>query len=407
MDNIGIVLIIVLVVLIFISAFFSGSETSITAINQIKLDSAAENGQKSAKRVNALRNKIDEVLGVILIGNNLVNISASALLTYFVIKRFGDEYVWVGTLLLTVLVIIFAEIAPKNFAAKKPEAIAYPASIVLQFLTKYFGWLSRILNFFSSWITGVKGGENYFAKSLNREELKSVLDKDTEQVDKEEMEAMRSLLALKELSVQDILIPINQVITLNLSDIEDFENYERNRFYPVYKDENSDIVGFIHSKEIEELGDFRTDLTDFLIEPYYVPESTQLFAQLKNFQKNGSEVALVVDEYGEVTGLVTLEDLIEQIVGQFNPDELEEDYEIIDDSSVLAEGSTIIRELNKRLEWDLPEEGAKTLNGLIIDHLDQLPTNNVCIELAGYKLETQKIESNKVKEVKVSKISDH
>ena len=392
--------------LIFISAFFSGSETSITAINQIKLDSAAENGQKSAKRVNALRNKIDEVLGVILIGNNLVNISASALLTYFVIKRFGDEYVWVGTLLLTVLVIIFAEIAPKNFAAKKPEAIAYPASIVLQFLTKYFGWLSRILNFFSSWITGVKGGENYFAKSLNREELKSVLDKDTEQVDKEEMEAMRSLLALKELSVQDILIPINQVITLNLSDIEDFENYERNRFYPVYKDENSDIVGFIHSKEIEELGDFRTDLTDFLIEPYYVPESTQLFAQLKNFQKNGSEVALVVDEYGEVTGLVTLEDLIEQIVGQFNPDELEEDYEIIDDSSVLAEGSTIIRELNKRLEWDLPEEGAKTLNGLIIDHLDQLPTNNVCIELAGYKLETQKIESNKVKEVKVSKISD-
>ena len=406
MDNIGIVLIIVLVVLIFISAFFSGSETSITAINQIKLDSAAENGQKSAKRVNALRNKIDEVLGVILIGNNLVNISASALLTYFVIKRFGDEYVWVGTLLLTVLVIIFAEIAPKNFAAKKPEAIAYPASIVLQFLTKYFGWLSRILNFFSSWITGVKGGENYFAKSLNREELKSVLDKDTEQVDKEEMEAMRSLIALEELSVQDILIPINQVITLNLSDIEDFENYERNRFYPVYKDENSDIVGFIHSKEIEELGDFRTDLTDFLIEPYYVPESTQLFAQLKNFQKNGSEVALVVDEYGEVTGLVTLEDLIEQIVGQFNPDELEEDYEIIDDSSVLAEGSTIIRELNKRLEWDLPEEGAKTLNGLIIDHLDQLPTNNVCIELAGYKLETQKIESNKVKEVKVSKISD-
>ena len=406
MDNIGFVLIIVLVVLILISAFFSGSETSITAINQIKLDSAAENGQKSAKRVNSLRNKIDEVLGVILIGNNLVNISASALLTYFVIKRFGDEYVWIGTLVLTVLIIIFAEIAPKNFAAKKPEAIAYPASIILQFLTTYFGWLSRILNFFSSWITGVKGGENYFAKSLNREELKSVLDKDTEQVDKEEMEAMRSLLALKELSVQDILIPINQVITLNLNDIENFKNDERNRFYPVYKEEGSEIVGFIHSKEIEELEDFKADLTDFLIEPYYVPESTQLFAQLKNFQKNGTEVALVVDEYGEVTGLVTLEDLIEQIVGQFNSDEFEEDYEIIDDSSVLAEGSTIIRELNKRLEWDLPEEGAKTLNGLIIDHIDQLPINNVCIELAGYKLETQKIESNKVKEVKVSKISN-
>ncbi len=404
MDNFGLILILVLVVLIFISAFFSGSETSITAINQIKLDSAAESGQKSAKRVNSLRNKINEVLGVILIGNNLVNISASALLTYFVIKEFGDEYVWVGTLILTVLVIIFAEIAPKNFAAKKPEAIAYPASIILEFLTNYFGWLSRILNFFSSWITGVKGGENYFAQNLNRQELKSVLDKDTEQVDKEEMEAMRSLLDLKDLSVQDILIPMNQVIKLNLDDIDNFDNDERNRFYPVYKGNESEIIGFIHAKEIEELENFRNDLTDFLIEPYYVPESTQLFAQLKNFQKNGTEVALVVDEYGEVTGLITFEDLIELIVGQFNDEELEEEYEIVDEFTVVADGSTIIRELNKKLEWDLPEEGAKTLNGLVIDHLNQIPTNNVCIELEGYKLETHKIESNKVKEVKVLKI---
>ena len=406
MDNFGLVLILVLIILIFISAFFSGSETSITAINQIKLDSAAESGQKAARRVNSLRNKINEVLGVILIGNNLVNISASALLTYFVIKEFGDEYVWIGTLILTILVIIFAEIAPKNFAAKKPEAIAYPASIILEFLTNYFGWLSRILNFFSSWITGVKGGENYFAQNLNRQELKSVLDKDTEQVDKEEMEAMRSLLDLKDLSVQDILIPMNQVIKLNLDDIDSFDNDERNRFYPVYKGNESEIIGFIHAKEIEELENFRNDLTDFLIEPYYVPESTQLFAQLKNFQKNGTEVALVVDEYGEVTGLITLEDLIELIVGQFNDEEPEEEYEIIDEYTVVADGSTIIRELNKKLEWDLPEEGAKTLNGLIIDHLNQIPTNNVCIQLEDYKLETHKIESNKVKEVKVSKISN-
>ena len=406
MDNFGLVLILVLIVLIFISAFFSGSETSITAINQIKLDSAAEGGKKSAKRVNSLRNKINEVLGVILIGNNLVNISASALLTYFVIKEFGDEYVWVGTLILTVLVIIFAEIAPKNFAAKKPEAVAYPASIILEFLTNYFGWLSRILNFFSSWITGVKGGENYFAQSLNRQELKSVLEKDTEQVDKEEMEAMKSLLDLKELTVQDILIPMDQVKKLNLNEMDNFNNEERNRFYPVYKEDESEILGFIHAKEIEELENFRNDLTDFLIETYYVPESTQLFAQLKNFQRNGSEVALVVDEYGEVTGLITLEDLIEQIVGQFNNEEPEDEYEIVDEDSIIADGSTIIRELNKKMEWDLPEEGAKTLNGLIIDHLNQIPTNNICIELEDYKLETHKIESNKVKEVKVSKISD-
>ena len=403
MDNFGLVLILVIIALIFISAFFSGSETSITAINQIKLGSAAESGQKSAKRVDSLRNKMNEVLGVILIGNNLVNISASALLTYFVITEFGDEYVWVATLILTILVIIFAEIAPKNFAAKKPEAIAYPASIILEFLTNYFGWLSRILNFFSSWITGVKGGENYFAQNLNRQELKSVLDKETEQVDKEEMEAMKSLLDLKELSVQDILIPMNQVIKLNLNDIDSFDNEERNRFYPVYEEKESEIIGFIHAKEIEELENFRNDLTDFLLEPYYVPESTQLFAQLKNFQKNGSEVALVVDEYGEVTGLITLEDLIEQIVGQFNSEEPEDEYEIVDGNSIIADGSTIIRELNKRMEWDLPEEGAKTLNGLIIDHLNQIPTNNVCIELDSFKLETFKIESNKVSKLKITK----
>ena len=134
-----------------------------------------------------------------------------------------------------------------------------------------------------------------------------------------------------------------------------------------------------------------------------MPESTQLFAQLKNFQKNGSEVALVVDEYGEVTGLITLEDLIEQIVGQFNNEESEDEYEIVDEDSIIANGSTIIRELNKRMEWDLPEEGAKTLNGLIIDHLNQIPTNNVCIELDSFKLETFKIESNKVSKLKVTK----
>ena len=216
---------------------------------------------------------------------------------------------------------------------------------------------------------------------------------------------MRSLLDLKELTVQDILIPMNQVIVLRLEEIEKFENDERNRFYPVYENQESDIVGFIHSKEIEQLEDFKTNLTDFLIEPYFVPESTQLFAQLKNFQKNGAEVAMVVDEYGEVTGLVTLEDLIEQIVGQFNGEEEEDDYEVLDSNTVLADGSTIIRELNKKLDWDLPEEGAKTLNGLIIDHLDQIPTKNICIQLNSYKIETSKIELNKVKQARITRTS--
>jgi Putative Mg2+ and Co2+ transporter CorB len=151
--------------------------------------------------------------------------------------------------------------------------------------------------------------------------LKSVLGKETEEVDKEEMEAMQSLLELKELTVQDILIPMSDVISLVLEDIESFDNDERDRFYPVYEKENSEVLGFIHSKEIEQLEEFKMNSDDFLIEPYYVPESTQLFSQLKNFQKNGTEVALVVDEYGEKTGLITLEDLIEQIVGRLNEED--------------------------------------------------------------------------------------
>jgi Putative Mg2+ and Co2+ transporter CorB len=253
--------------------------------------------------------------------------------------------------LLTILIIVFAEIAPKNFAAKKPEAIAYPASIILEFLTNTFGWLSKILNFFSSKVTGVKNDDNYFAQNLNRDELKSVLAKETEEVDKEEMEAMKSLLELKELTVQDILIPINEVINLNLDEIDSFENDERDRFYPVREKANSEVLGFIHSKEIEQLEDFKMNSNDFLIDPYYVPESTQLFSQLKNFQKNGTEVALVVDEYGETTGLITLEDLIEQIVGRLN----EEDdlgFVINDDLSVLVDGSVSIRDLNKHMSWN-------------------------------------------------------
>ena len=403
MDSFGFILIIVLIVLIIVSAFFSGSETSIMAINQIKLDNASEKGQKSAKRVNSLRKRVDEVLGVILIGNNLVNISASALLTYFVIKEFGDQYVWAGTLVLTVLIIVFAEIAPKNFAAKKPEAIAYPASIVLEFLTNSFGWLSKILNFFSSKITGVKNEDNYFAQNLNRDELKSVLGKETEEVDKEEMEAMKSLLELKELTVQDILIPMSDVISLTLEDIESFDNDERDRFYPVYEKENSEVLGFIHSKEIEQLEEFRMNSDDFLIEPYYVPESTQLFSQLKNFQKNGTEVALVVDEYGEKTGLITLEDLIEQIVGRLN--EEDDDLGIVtnEDGSVLAEGSVIVRDLNKHMSWNLPEDGAKTMSGLIINHLNEIPNSNICLFVSDYKIETLKIEDNLIRQIKVSK----
>ena len=393
-----------LVVLIILSAFFSSSETSLMAINQIKLDSAEKKGDKNAKRTNNLRKRINEVLGVILIGNNLVNITASALLTYFIIKQFGDEYVWIGTLLLTLFIIIFAEIAPKNFAARNPESVAYPASKPLEFFTKYLGWLSKILTSIGNNLIRSENQENYFSKSLNREELKSVLESQTDQVDQEEMDALKSLLELKDLTVEDILIPINEVISIQKSDNKLPVNVEKNIFYPVFNDEENEILGFIHSKEVEQFQNLKTDIDDFLIDPYYVPESTSLFAQLKQFQKQGNEVGMVVDEYGSFIGLVTLEDLIEQIIGRLNQDEEELGILLNEDLSITADGSTSIRELNKHMSWKIPEDGAKTLSGFVIDHIDHFPKGNICITIEGYQIETTKVSENFIDEVKVSRI---
>ena len=403
MDSFSIILVVVLLILVILSAFFSGSETSIMALNQIKLDNAEKQGNKSAKIINSLRKEINRVLGVILIGNNLVNISASALLTFFVIKKFGDEYVWIGTLLLTIFIIIFAEIAPKSFAAKRPESIAYPASRILKVLTKYLGSFSEILTNISNSLTGIKNNENYFSENLNRDELKSVLEKETKEVDKEEMEALKSILELKDLTVEDILIPINEVLKFEIDNKSfNFPN-DKDIFLPVVKRNSDEILGFIHSKEIEQFNDFSGDNIDFLIEPYFVPEKTHLFSQLKNFQKNGKEVALVVDEYGDITGLVTLEDLIEQVLGRFDPDEDEIGININEDNSVTVDGSVTIRELNKKMDWNLPEEPAKTISGLVIDQIDTIPTGNVCINLESYNIETSKIEGSLIKEIKISK----
>ena len=403
MDSFSIILVVVLLILVILSAFFSGSETSIMALNQIKLDNAEKQGNKSAKIINSLRKEINRVLGVILIGNNLVNISASALLTFFVIKKFGDEYVWIGTLLLTIFIIIFAEIAPKSFAAKRPESIAYPASRILKVLTKYLGSFSEMLTSISNSLTGIKNNENYFSENLNRDELKSVLEKETKEVDKEEMEALKSILELKDLTVEDILIPINEVLKIEICNKSHDVPNDKDIFLPVVKSNSDEILGFIHSKEIEQFNDFSGDNIDFLIEPYYVPEKTHLFSQLKNFQKNGKEVALVVDEYGDITGLVTLEDLIEQVLGRFDPDEDEIGININEDNSVTVDGSVTIRELNKKMDWSLPEEPAKTISGLVIDQIDTIPTGNVCINLESYNIETSKIEGNLIKEIKISK----
>jgi len=273
-------------------------------------------------------------------------------------------------------------------------------------LTNIIGWFAKILTSIGNLITGTNSSENYFSQNLNRDELKSVLQKDTEQVDEDEMLALKSLLELNELTVEDILIPIQEVISININD-ENIKNIpEKDIFFPVFDETSQDILGFIHSKEADQLEALGSSARDILISPYYVPESTSLFAQLKQFQKTGNEIGMVVDEYGNFTGIVTLEDLIEQIIGRLNQDEIDPSMLINDDLSVTADGSTTIRELNTYMSWDLPEDGQKTISGLITDELDMIPTANICITLGSYKLETLGIEDNLIKEVKVSRVSE-
>ena len=217
------------------------------------------------------------------------------------------------------------------------------------------------------------------------------------------MNALKSLLELRDLSVEDILIPINEVKSIKL--MEDYvkNEIESDILLPVYRN-NEEIIGFLDSANIDKLSKDNDNIEDFLIPPYFVPESTQLFSQLKKFQKNGSQAAMVVDEYGSITGMVFLEDLIEQIVGRLKQEDDGDGIVINDDFSVLVEGSMSVRELNKFMSWNMPEGKAKTLSGLIVEHLDEIPKGDVCIVLDSYKIETTKIDKNIIKQVKVSRV---
>tara|TARA_Y100000813_G_scaffold139555_1_gene101255 strand:- start:776 stop:2035 length:1260 start_codon:yes stop_codon:yes gene_type:complete len=404
-----------IVFLLFLSAFFSGVETAMMSLNRYRLKYLVKENDKGAIRADKLLKRPDRLLGVILIGNNFVNILAASLTTVLCLNLFGDSGVVIGSIVLTLIILVFAEITPKTFAALNSEKVALPASLILKYLQKILRPLVLFVNFFSNFFMRLLGTKNTsINEDLSPEELKSVLENSGDLIPKKYQDMLISVLELDKVSVDEVMTQRSEVIGIDINQpieniLSTLQNNQKD-FLPVYNESLDDLRGVIdlygitsflsnENKSIESL-------IDSLDEAYFIPENTPLSTQLFNFQKNKKTVAVIIDEYGSVKGLVTIKDVLEEIVGELATDIDRESVEIMEqkDGSYLIDASIPLRELNKKLNWQLPINGAKTLNGLIIDQVETIPENNIKIEIDNYAIETVLIRNNMIKIARVLQI---
>ena len=385
------------------------------SLNRYRLKHLVKENDKGAIRADKLLKRPDRLLGVILIGNNFVNILAASLTTVLCLNLFGDSGVVIGSIVLTLIILVFAEITPKTFAALNSEKVALPASLILKYLQKILRPLVLFVNFFSNFFMRLLGTkETTINEDLSPEELKSVLENSGDLIPKKYQDMLISVLELDKVSVDEVMTQRSEVIGIDINQpIENIlSNLQNNQkdFLPVYNESLDDLRGVIdlygitsflsnEDKSIESL-------IESLDEAYFIPENTPLSTQLFNFQKNKKTVAVIIDEYGSVKGLVTIKDVLEEIVGELATDIDRETVEIMEqkDGSFLIDASIPLRELNKKLNWQLPINGAKTLNGLIIDQVETIPENNIKIEIDNYAIETVLIRNNMIKIARVLQI---
>ena len=383
------------------------------AINRYRLKHLVNQKDKGAKRVSKLLRRTDKLLGVILIGNNFVNILASALTTLIAIRLWGDTGIIYTTIALTLIILIFAEVTPKTIAALKPDSIAFPASYILKPLLKILYPLVSIIGSISNGITKILGvnPEEEIIEELSPEELKSILQ--SSGVPEKQQLMLMGIFDMDYLSVKDVMIPKNEIQGINLNDNLDniIDKLQTLNFthIPCYKDSIDNILGFLDINTKAEFISEGVQNINFLKKnleaPLFILENTTLSKQLGNFQKETRRVGLIVDEYGDVQGLITLRDLIEEIVGKITADSIDKmDIMPQADGSFMLEGSMMIREINKRMNWDLPTDGPKTLSGLILETAQSIPEKNVGISMGAYRFETVLIKDNVVKLARAEKL---
>lgn len=406
--------------LIILSAFFSSSETGMMSLNRYRLKNLVKNKHKGALRATKLLEKPDRLIGVILIGNNLVNILATSLTTLIAMRLAGEAGVFIGAIILTLVILIFAEVTPKTMAALRPERIAFPASWVLRPLLVIlwpFVWLINSVSNFLVRLFGIDPGKPSNDEQLNSDELRTVVDEAGDLIPDRHQGMLLNVLDLEKVTVEDIMIPRNEVIGLDLEDDVEFlmqqiRSSEYTRL-PIFKNDINQIVGILHLRNAARFihGDDSTVSRDaiqrFSSEPYFVPEATPLHTQLLNFQKAKTRMGIVVDEYGEVQGIVTLEDLLEEIVGDFTTNGAEQDHEDISklkDDWFLIDGSASIRDINRALNWSLPTNGPKTLNGLAMEFLENIPDANISFKIDHCRFETEEITNKRIEKLRVKSV---
>lgn len=403
----------VLVSLLLLSAFFSGSETALMSLNRYQLRHKARAGHRGARLAELLLRRPDRLIGLILLGNNLVNFSAASLVAIIAFKLGGEPAVAIGTLIFTLVVLIFSEAAPKTLAALHPERLAFPAALIYYPLLKItypIVWLTSVASNGVLYLLGVRQSDAD-AYALTREELRTVLFEATAKISRRYRSMLISILDLEKVTVDDVMVPHNEIVGIDLDDSTEeimsvIQSSQHTRL-PVYRDNIDNVVGLLHLRRLANIAHLqeidKNMIEELVVEPYYVPEGTPLSTQLVQFQKLQERIALVVDEYGDIQGIVTLEDILEEIVGEFTTVPSGDDIDIVRESqnTYLVNGTANIREVNRAMDWSLPTDGPKTLNGLIVEYLETIPEPGTGLKIEGYPIEIVETDENRVKTVRI------
>ncbi|MBF8269038.1 MAG: Mg2+ and Co2+ transporter CorB [Gammaproteobacteria bacterium] len=409
----------ILIVLILLSAFFSSAETSMMTLNRYRLRHMAKDLHRGAILVSKMLDRPDRLLGLLLFGNNLVNIFAASIVTIIAIKLFGEIGILPASLILTAVILIFGEVAPKTLAATHPERIALLFVYILlplSYVLYPFVWLiNQIANSLLA-LLGIKPGAEKRNLSLSSDELRTVVDEAGKLIPRRHKKMLLGILDLSNATVEDIMVSRNDIVGININathaDIVELISHCQHTRLPVYRDNIDNIIGILHVRYLprilKNLDEFiPEELAKITREPYFVPLGTPLHTQLLNFQRKKGRIGLVVDEYGVIQGLVTLEDILEEIVGEFTTDLqlFDQDIQPQEDGSYIIKGSAMLRDINKQLDWDLPGDGPKTLNGLILHRLEDIPEVGTSLRLGDFALEITQAVDNAVKTVQIRRLS--
>lgn len=401
--------------MVIISAYFSGSETGMMTLNRYRLRHLVRQGNRAAKRVDKLLRKPDRLISLVLIGNNLVNILASSLGTIVGMRLYGNAGVAIATGVLTFAVLIFAEVLPKTIAALYPEKVAFPSSLLLgplQILMMPLVWLLNTITRLLMRMVGIKT-DPVVSAALSKDELRTIVNESRSQISQRNQDMLLSVLDLEKVSVNHIMIPRNEVVGIDINDdwksiIRQLTHSPHGRIV-LYRESLDDAIGMLRVREAYRLMTEKGEFTKEVMlraadEVYFIPESTPLSVQLVKFQRNKKKVGLVVNEYGDIQGLVTVEDILEEIVGDFTTSmspSLAEEVRPQNDGSVLIEGSANVREINKVFNWTLPEDEARTINGMLQEVLEDIPVPGTRMRVGEYDIDILDVQDNVVKQVRI------